>query len=111
MGTPAPMTDVEDRFWSKVAIGDGCWEWRARRNDSGYGQFRLDGKIQHASRVAWVLTHGAIPPETPHVLHNCPDGDNPACVRPSHLWLGTNADNVADKVAKGRAPVASRFSR
>lgn len=96
------MSDVEDRFWSKVAIGDGCWEWRAAKNDSGYGQFKLDGKSQQASRVAWLLTHGAIPPETPHVLHNCPDGDNRACVRPTHLWLGTNADNVADRQRKGR---------
>lgn len=92
------MTDAEDRFWSKVRIGDGCWTWTASLRHKGYGQFRFDGKTRKAHRVSWEIANGPIP-EGQHVLHRC---DNPACVRPSHLFLGTNEDNHADMMAKGR---------
>ena len=87
------------RFWSKVDIRgpDECWEWSAfRRND--YGVFRLNGRIQQAHRVAWELTNGPITDDL-DTLHHC---DNPPCCNPAHLFLGTHADNMADRDAKGR---------
>jgi hypothetical protein len=93
---------VEERFWSKVAIGtpDECWEWQRSRRGGGYGQFRVaPGRSpQRASRVAWTLANGPIP-DGMIVCHRC---DNPPCCNPAHLWLGTVADNNTDKIAKGR---------
>lgn len=95
-----PLTD---RFWSKVKIGstDQCWEWQAGRNPKGYGQFMSErpGRPILAHRQAWELTHGKVENGL-HVLHSC---DHPWCCNPAHLWLGTNAQNHADKMSKGRA--------
>lgn len=104
----------ETRFWSKVAVAgiDECWVWTAGRHTDGYGQFaigsRKDGsaRVGRAHRIAWELTWGKIPAGL-KVLHNCPNGDNPACCNPRHLWLGTDADNAADKAAKGRCRPAT----
>lgn len=94
--------DDIDRFWSKVSIGDGCWLWRASVNsDGGHGRFFVNETSIGAHRVSWLLHRGEIP-DGMHVLHNCPDGDNPRCVRPTHLWLGTEVENQHDKKSKDR---------
>lgn len=94
-----------ERFWSRVdRQGPGeCWPWLASRFKDGYGQFRL-GSHSRAHRISWTLTFGDIPPGL-CVLHRC---DNPACCNPAHLFLGTNLDNVADMIAKGRNATGDR---
>lgn len=95
------------RFWLKVNKTESCWLWigGVRR---GYGDFIIDWKKNThrvAHRLSWEMAHGLIP-EGILVLHNCPDGDNPLCVRPDHLFLGTQKDNIRDMVWKGRHPLA-----
>lgn len=95
------MKTAEERFWEKVrkAEGEACWEWTASLFvNSGYGCFCYDRRLQGAHRVSWQMVHGPIP-DGLWVLHKC---DNPKCVRPDHLFLGTPMDNVRDMVAKGR---------
>ena len=87
-----------DRFWNKVEKTDECWNWTSAKHPKGYGLFSINNRNQRAHRVSYELCKGKIP-EGMQVLHEC---DNPSCVRPDHLFLGTNADNMADKVAKGR---------
>lgn len=88
--------DPAERFWEKVAKGDGCWEWQGARHAKGYGQFLTDTQSK-AHRFSWELHFGPIP-DGMQVCHHC---DNPPCVRPDHLFLGTNQDNVDDAYAKG----------
>ena len=96
---------IEASFWAKVRKTDTCWIWTASTRNKGYGAFVYvrEGRLIHgrAHRYAYELHRGRIPDDL-CVLHNCPGGDNPACVNPAHLWLGTKAENNADLVAKGR---------
>lgn len=99
---PLPARDPLERFWAMVRKGKGCWEWQGSRLPRGYGSFRLGTRStdpkEYAHRIAWAWKNGPIPLGM-RVLHHC---DNPGCVRPDHLFLGTQADNVADMDAKGR---------
>lgn len=88
------------KFWNKVLLSDGCWEWQAYRNSTNYGV--RDAVFAH--RIAWMLINGPIP-DGLWVLHRC---DNPPCVRPDHLFLGTAQQNTDDMVSKGRAATGDR---
>ncbi len=85
------------RFWAKVKKTKTCWIWCGSCN-RGRGQINIDGKPKFASRVSWEMHNGPIPLGI-KVLHKC---DNPLCIRPSHLFLGTQTDNMRDCINKGR---------
>lgn len=99
---------VEDNFWQHVQKTDSCWIWIGTVTQSGHGVIvsRKLGKRTGAHRISWELHYGSIP-EGIVVCHNCPGGDNPSCVNPEHLFLGTQSDNMADAKNKKRAPRGS----
>lgn len=86
-----------ERFWSKVRKTAYCWLWTASCRDTGYGQIRVNKRSVKAHRFSWELANGPIPLGL-CVLHKC---DTPACVRPDHLFIGTQQDNMKDMHNKG----------
>lgn len=103
-------SDLE-RLWAKVdrRSPEKCWEWKAGKCGNGYGTIwmgtrRQGGKV-YAHRLTYELSHGQIP-EGLFVLHRC---DNPSCVNPSHLFVGTAGDNIRDAYSKGRRKGPRRF--
>jgi hypothetical protein len=93
--------NVYANVWDRVdksAGVDGCWPFMGARNNKGYGQMRVNGKMFPAHRVAFIVASGCHPGPL-FVLHRC---DNPPCCNPAHLFLGTAGDNIRDCAAKGR---------
>ena len=89
----------QERFWKHIKKTKHCWEWEGSTNEDGYGRFKLDTTILvGAHRFMWELSNGDIP-EKLCVLHKC---DNPRCVKPDHLFLGTHSDNMKDMYIKKR---------
>jgi hypothetical protein len=91
-----------ERFWKRVDRTGDCWEWQGQLSEKGYGQLQVQGKQKRAHRVSWELSNGPIP-DGMVIMHRC---DNPKCVRPEHLSVGTVADNNRDMQRKGRARFA-----
>lgn len=95
----AVKNDPYDRFWSKVNKTKTCWEWTGALNHCGYGTFWFNNKTVHAHRLSWVIANNRHVPKGKLTLHKC---DNPKCVRPDHLFIGTQRDNVYDCLNKNR---------
>jgi hypothetical protein len=91
---------IEERFWKFVDKGkdDECWNWIGAKKDNGYGVIGLGKKLIRAPRLSYTIAYGEIP-EGKFICHRC---DNPSCVNPKHLFLGTNQDNMNDMCDKGR---------
>ena len=111
-GTDMPKYDgktYEERFWSHVRKSDGCWEWIGA-NTRGYGSLWMNGRHEKATKISWQINCGPVPAGM-WLLHRC---DNPPCVRPDHLFLGTVLDNARDAAKKGRLkipPTAQNYAK
>jgi hypothetical protein len=98
--------DFAEKFWALVQRTDTCWTWKGQFRNTGYGNVNINGIHKSAHRVAYQLSCGSIT-EGLFVLHRC---DNRACVRPDHLFLGTQQDNIDDACRKGRTARGDRNS-
>lgn len=97
----------EERFWEKVDKSGECWIWIGARNPSGYGKIKSGDTTKDSHRASWEINYGEIP-EGMCVCHVC---DNPPCVNPGHLFLGTYGDNMRDMYSKGRKPLPMIIQR
>lgn len=91
-------TKIRERLYSKSVEVDGCLEFTGARSSGGYGNIRYRGKPTGAHRVSWIVHFGEIP-DGMQIMHIC---DNPVCIQPFHFRLGTNQENMDDKMQKGR---------
>ena len=92
------------RFMAKVQQSSGCWEWMAVKNRDGYGRIRVNGRMILAHRLTYTHFIGEIP-EGMVIMHTC---NNPGCVNPGHLRIGTQAENIAYCIASGRRAKGER---
>lgn len=101
--SPTDPTHLAKRLANGLAAApdNGCWEWKRVRNQHGYGQLRVDGRMVYAHRLAYELGKGQIH-DGLHVLHKC---DNPRCINPEHLSLGTQSQNMKECSERGRAHI------
>lgn len=105
-GRPKSNLSLLDRLLNKVVINDvtDCWEYQGGKNNIGYGFIRDDNKMRTTHRVSYEEHNNIKIPRYMCVCHSC---DNPICVNPSHLWLGTMKDNMRDMIQKGRQNAVS----
>lgn len=90
---------IKNRFEKYIDKSGKCWEWQAKISPFGYGQFSIaPGNVKQAHRFSYELYKGKIP-KGKCVLHKC---DNRKCIKPSHLWIGTQQENMQDMIRKGR---------
>jgi len=95
--TPITSLDIE-RFWLKVNKTESCWEWKSYKDKIGYGVFKIKSITCNAHRFSWTITNGTID-KGQVICHKC---DNPSCVNPEHLFIGTQLDNIKDRDNKDR---------
>ena len=92
------MNKLRNRFFSKVDKTESCWVWSSYKTKEGYGRIQAFGKPMYSHRISWLIHFGKIP-NGKEVCHRC---DNPSCVNPKHLFIGTHKDNMQDMFKKGR---------
>jgi len=100
---PRKARPISERFWPRVKKTSGCWLWTGAKLPAGYGTIGSGGRrgaSVYTHRLSWEIANGRTVPAGLFVLHHC---DNPQCVRPDHLFIGTAADNAQDAIAKGRS--------
>jgi hypothetical protein len=96
--TPTQLTRFMSKVYVDYGMPDGCWIWTACKNQNNYGHVTINNKLYKSHRVAYEIFNGCIT-DNLLVCHTC---DNPSCVNPAHLFLGTNSQNVQDSVNKNR---------
>ena len=104
-----PLEVSKERFAKKYVVdSNGCFIWQGKPHTAGYGVFGRNGDQDFAHRYAWFFASGRWPEKGMFVCHSC---DNPLCVNPDHLFLGTHQDNVKDAVAKNRMGAPHKLSK
>ena len=91
--------NIKEKFWNNVKKTDSCWNWIGANKQYRYGRISINKKSYTTHRISWILHYGKIPKGL-FVLHKC---DNHLCVNPKHLFVGTQKDNMQDKILKGRS--------
>jgi len=98
------ISNTKEKFWTLIEKTDTCWIWQGPKDKDGYGRYNMKPTRYGAHRLAYLWTKGDIPAGYV-VMHSC---DNPGCVNPDHLSVGTQIDNIKDMDSKGRRVVWNR---